>query len=196
MNIKFSQIILGDKIMMLDDEIWDNNKQFDYLFECARKKGLTTAVAIAEESGVDANTISRLKTGRQKSPDLIQVVRLYKACGASLDHGFGIENDETSEFEQELTRLRYENERLTTELEAKEQLITANEDSLKSTRRVALQRSHLITTQAIIITILVLAIVGVLIYDKLNPDIGWFRDTLEHIVGGMETNLPSFFDTI
>ena len=55
MNIKFSQIILGDKIMMLDEDIWDNTKQFDYLFECARKKGLTTAVAIAEESGVDAN---------------------------------------------------------------------------------------------------------------------------------------------
>ena len=39
--------------MMLDEDIWDNTKQFDYLFECARKKGLTTAVAIAEESGVD-----------------------------------------------------------------------------------------------------------------------------------------------
>lgn len=76
--------------MMLDEDIWDNTKQFDYLFECARKKGLTTAVAIAEESGVDANIISRLKTGRQKSPDLIQVVKLYKACGASLDYGFGI----------------------------------------------------------------------------------------------------------
>lgn len=182
--------------MMLDDEIWDNNKQFDYLFECARKKGLTTAVAIAEESGVDANTISRLKTGRQKSPDLIQVVRLYKACGASLDHGFGIENAETSELEQELTRLRYENEKLTAELEAKDQLIAANEDSLKNTRKVSFQRSHLITAQAIIITILVLAIVGVLVYDKLNPDIGWFRDTLAHFVGGMETRLPSIFDII
>lgn len=77
----------------------------------ARKKGLTTAVAIAEESGVDANIISRLKTGRQKSPDLIQVVKLYKACGASLDYGFGIEGCDTDELQRELEKLRYENER-------------------------------------------------------------------------------------
>ena len=180
--------------MMLDDEIWDNNKQFDYLFECARKKGLTTAVAIAEESGVDANTISRLKTGRQKSPDLIQVVRLYKACGASLDRGFGIECGDTDALQRELEKLTHENERLNADLAAKEQLLAANEDALKSARKVSFQRSHLITGQAIIITILVLAIVGVLIYDKLNPDIGWFRDTLLQLTGEMSTSLSGILD--
>ena len=43
---------------------------------------------------------------------------------------------------------------------------------------MSFQRSYLITGQVIIITILVFVIIGVLIYDKLNPDIGWFRDTL------------------
>ena len=182
--------------MMLDEEIWDNTKQFDYLFECARKKGLTTAVAIAEESGVDANIISRLKTGRQKSPDLIQVVKLYKACGASLDHGFGIEGGDTDELQRELEKLRYENERLNAELAAKEQLVAANEEALQSERKVSLQRSHLITGQAIIIAILVLAIVGVLIYDKFNPDIGWFRDTLLPFTKEMSTSLDGIFDIL
>ena len=103
--------------MMLDEDIWDNTKQFDYLFECARKKGLNTAVAIAEESGVEANIISRLKTGRQKSPDLIQVVKLYKACGASLDYGFGIEGGDVDELQNELEKLRHENEKLNAEEE-------------------------------------------------------------------------------
>ena len=134
--------------MMLDEDIWDNTKQFDYLFECARKKGLTTAVAIAEESGVDANTISRLKTGRQKSPDLIQVVKLYKACGASLDYGFGIESGDTDKLQNELEKLKYENERLNTELAAKEQLVAANKDALQNARKVLFQRSQLITGQA------------------------------------------------
>ena len=182
--------------MMLDEDIWDNTKQFDYLFECARKKGLTTAVAIAEESGVDANIISRLKTGRQKSPDLIQVVKLYKACGASLDYGFGIEGCDTDELQRELEKLRYENERLNTEHEAKEQLIAANEDALQSARKVLFQRSQLITGQAIIIAILVLVIVGVLIYDKLNPDIGWFRDTLLHFTDKMSTSLDVILDIL
>ena len=182
--------------MMLDEEIWDNTKQFDYLFECARKKGLTTAVAIAEESGVDANTISRLKTGRQKSPDLIQVVRLYMACGASLDYGFGIESGDTDELQRELEKLKYENERLNTELAAKEQLVAANEEALQSERMVSSQRSHLITGQTIIITILVLAIVGVLIYDKINPNIGWFRDTLLKITGEMRTGFDGILDIL
>lgn len=182
--------------MMLDEEIWDNTKQFDYLFECARKKGLTTAVAIAEESGVDANIISRLKTGRQKSPDLIQVVKLYKACGASLDHGFGMESGDTSELQREIEKLKYENERLSSELASKEQLISANEEALQSERKVSFQRSHLITGQAIIITILVLAIIGVLIYDKLNPDIGWFRDTVMQVTGEMSTSLKGILDII
>ena len=180
--------------MMLDEDIWDNTKQFDYLFECARKKGLTTAVAIAEESGVDANIISRLKTGRQKSPDLIQVVKLYKACGASLDYGFGIEGGDKLQIE--LEKLKYENERLNTELAAKEQLVAANEDALQSARKVLFQRSQLITGQAIIIAILVLVIVGVLVYDKLNPDIGWFRDTLLHFTDKMSTSLYGILDIL
>lgn len=182
--------------MMLDEDIWDNTKQFDYLFECARKKGLTTAVAIAEESGVDANIISRLKTGRQKSPDLIQVVKLYKACGASLDYGFSIEGCDTEELQRELEKLRYENERLNTELAAKEQLVAADEDALQSARKVLFQRSQLITGQAIIIAILVLVIVGVLIYDKLNPNIGWFRDTLLHFTDKMSTSLYGILDIL
>ena len=182
--------------MMLDEDIWDNTKQFDYLFECARKKGLTTAVAIAEESGVDANIISRLKTGRQKPPDLIQVVKLYKACGASLDYGFGIEGGDADKLQNELEKLKYENERLNAELAAKEQLVAANEDALQSARKVLFQRSQLITGQAIIIAILVLVIVGVLIYDKLNPDIGWFRDTLLQFTDKMSTSLYGILDIL
>lgn len=182
--------------MMLDEDIWDNTKQFDYLFECARKKGLTTAVAIAEESGVDANIISRLKTGRQKSPDLIQVVKLYKACGASLDYGFGIEGGDADKLQNELEKLKYENERLNAELAAKEQLLAANEDALQSVRKVLFQRSQLITGQAIIIAILVLVIVGVLVYDKLNPDIGWFRDTLLQFTDKMSTSLDGILDIL
>ena len=182
--------------MMLDEDIWDNTKQFDYLFECARKKGLTTAVAIAEESGVDANIISRLKTGRQKSPDLIQVVKLYKACGASLDSGFGIEGGDADKLQNELEKLKYENERLNAELAAKEQLVAANEDALQSARKVLFQRSQLITGQAIIIAILVLVIVGVLVYDKLNPDIGWFRDTLLQFTDKMSTSLDGILDIL
>ena len=182
--------------MMLDEDIWDNTKQFDYLFECARKKGLTTAVAIAEESGVDANIISRLKTGRQKSPDLIQVVKLYKACGASLDYGFGIEGGDADKLQNELENLKYENERLNTELAAKEQLVAANENALQSARKVLFQRSQLITGQAIIIAILVLVIVGVLVYDKLNPDIGWFRDTLLQFTDKMSTSLDGILDIL
>ena len=180
--------------MMLDEDIWDNTKQFDYLFECARKKGLTTAVAIAEESGVDANTISRLKTGRQKSPDLIQVVKLYKACGASLDYGF--ESGDTDKLQNELEKLKYENERLNTELAAKEQLVAANKDALQNARKVLFQRSQLITGQAIIIAILVLVIVGVLIYDKINPNIGWFRDTLLQFTDKMSTSLEGILDIL
>lgn len=179
---------------MLDSEIWDNTKQFEYLFECARKKGLMTAVAIAEAADVDANTISRLKTGRQKSPDLIQVVRLYKACGASLDRGFEmeldpVENPVNDELVAEIEKLKNENELLKASVEAKDLLLEEREESVKSARGVLNQRTKLITVQTLIITILVLAIVGVLVYDKLNPDVGWIRDTMMHITGELQTGL-------
>lgn len=58
------------------------------------------------------------------------------------------------------------------------------------------QRSQLITGQAIIIAILVLVIVGVLIYDKINPNIGWFRDTLLQFTDKMSTSLDVILDIL
>ena len=41
-----------------------------------------------------------------------------------------------------------------------------------------------------VVAILVLAFVGLIIYDKLNPDVGWFRDTLTAI--GVSMDLSTF----
>ena len=73
---------------MYDSDIWDPERICAYITDCAAKNGITSAKALAEEAGVDPSTISRLKSGQIKNPNLIPLARLFYASGASMDKAF------------------------------------------------------------------------------------------------------------
>ena len=58
---------------MRDCELWDPEEIHSYITNCAAQNGITSAKALAEEAGVDPSTISRLKSGQIKNPNLIHV---------------------------------------------------------------------------------------------------------------------------
>lgn len=202
-NEPFANPLTGDESKMNDCDIWQPEEQFKYVAECAKNKGLTTAQALSEAAEVDPGLTSRFKTGKMKNPSLIPVVRLFIAAGASLDTAFGLspaqidsESDaptdeaipEQSEIEpqeapdcEELLSLRSENERLSAELEANRRLLEERGAELSQARVIIKQRSNLITALMIILAVLITALVGVTIYDRLNPHVGWFRDTMSYL---------------
>lgn len=149
---------------MKDSEIWKPKEQFDYLMSCARAKGYYTAKDLATAADVDPSVLSRMKNDYMKNPSFIPVVRLYSAAGASLDYSFGIEGlDET------------ERGKLEAEIIKRDKQLREQEKVMQGYEKNAKQRWKLIYVQTIIICALAAAIVSVLIYDKLNPSVGWLR---------------------
>lgn len=190
---------------MNDCDIWQPEEQYKYLIECAKKNGLTTAQALSEAAEVDPGLTSRFKTGKMKNPSLIPVVRLFISAGASLDAAFGLTAahrdasstdtsanlpadadddsltaEDKAQIEAEMLSLKTENDKLAAELELSRRLLDERNTELSHAHLVIKQRSTLITALMIILVVMISALIGITIYDRLNPHVGWFRDTLAH----------------
>lgn len=143
---------------MKDNEIWESKKVYDYLMACAHKKGIFTAKELADLAEVDPCTISRLKNDQLKSPSFFVVVRLFDTAGASLDYFLGIKN-------------------LPKEIANRDNVISANDKVIANYLKLLRQRKNFIIALMIIILLLILGGAGLFIYDRLNPYVGWLRDT-------------------
>lgn len=152
----------------------DYSEQYKYLEKCANEKGFKTAAALADEAGVDPAFLSRYKNGQIKNPSLMPFVKVYSAAEASLDIAFGLRTDSDT-LDIENGELRHRIELLELELKEKNDKIAEQEATIEAERKVIFQRGKLITILTICLTVLILAIVGVTIYDRLNPYVGWFR---------------------
>lgn len=164
-----------------ENEIWVPDEQARYLMQCAERKGLTTAKALSDAAGVDPAMLSRCRNGSMKNPGLLPFVRLYRSAGASMDRAFRIDSPDTlarcelSNAQGKLEEAHTANDDLQNELDTAHVLLRERENALKDARQVAQQRGVLITALVAILIFLLLVIAGVLIYDRMNPDVGWFR---------------------
>lgn len=187
---------------MYDSDIWDPERICAYITDCAAKNGITSAKALAEEAGVDPSTISRLKSGQIKNPNLIPLARLFYASGASMDKAFRLPanvaaTDEIAalrESEAQATAASEEAQRETARIaaadDAKDALLAERQKTIDVARNMIRKKDRQVSALTAVVAILVLAFVGLIIYDKLNPDVGWFRDTLSAIGMSMD---PSTF---
>lgn len=155
---------------------YDPDRVFAYLDQCARKKGYNSANALSEAAGIEPSAMSRLKTGKAKSPGIIPLVSLFRAADASLDVAFGLKNDDGSD-SAESTRDKHRLELTEQELAAKERLLAERDEQIKMMRDAIKVRNRIILIQTLAFAVIALAAIGLVIYDKVNPHVGWFRDT-------------------
>lgn len=174
---------------LTDNEIWQPEKQYEYLAECAHKKNLTTAKALSDAAEVDPSFTSRFKTGNLKNPPLIPTVRLFLAANASLDTAFDINTDakvsaeEIAELKEQLresSRLNDEQKnkinQIEIELAQKDKLLEERQTALYFERKTSQRKSRYLSALTIILVILILVFICICIYDRLNPNVGWFRE--------------------
>lgn len=183
---------------MYDSDIWDPERICTYITDCAAKNGITSAKALAEEAGVDPSTISRLKSGHIKNPNLIPLARLFYASGASMDKAFRLPanvaaTDEIAalrESEAQATAASEEAQREAARIvaadDAKDALLAERQKTIDVARNMIRKKDRQVSALTAVVAILVLAFVGLIIYDRLTPDVGWFRDTLSALSASMD----------
>lgn len=175
---------------MRDCELWDPEEIHSYITNCAAQNGITSAKALAEEAGVDPSTISRLKSGQIKNPNLIPMARLFYASGASMDKALHLPaniaaSDEIAalrESEAQATAASEEAQREAARIvaadDAKDALLDERRETIEVARSLIRRKDRQISVLAALVAVLTISILLFITYDKLNPDIGWFRGSL------------------
>ena len=147
-------------------------------------------VQLAAESNTPKSTIDRFMSNEPcdfKFETLRPIVKTLIG-GEKIEHPcpmFDIETD-TEKLQQENERLQAECDRISEESERMRQYIrnhdaqnkadhenTAN--ALRMFEKQLKAKGTAITVLSVILAVVVAAVIGVLIYDKINPHVGWFR---------------------
>lgn len=174
----------------------DANLVAKYLMTLKEKSGLTYE-AIAEKSKRSESTVKNLCSGKTEDPRLDTVAPVIYAMGGSLDEMFiGKPKDKIKEFSIESLKELYEfqlaeykateeahisnirahyeqhrddvKENYESRLADKREIIAQQEEHIKT-----LKKENLISKILTIICVAVL--VGLLIAEVMNPNLGWFR---------------------
>jgi transcriptional regulator with XRE-family HTH domain len=133
------------------------------LVQMKQQCGLTTQ-QIADKSGVPASSITRMLKGQTEEPSFSSVAKTVKAMGGSLDELVGIEPKTVTITNKEIV---HEDERL----------ISLYERAIAS-------KNRWIRWLFIILLILIVFVIGLLIFDILDHENGWYRQTALEVSSG------------
>lgn len=133
------------------------------LKELKEQKGMTNE-EISEVSGIPENTVAKIISGSTQDPRLESVIRIVIALGGSLDVITGIATpDEAIPSRVEQTMTNYAEL-----LREKDERIRDKDRALRTARR---DRTILLVAFICVL----LAIIGVLLFDLLNGHVGFVR---------------------
>lgn len=131
-----------------------------------------TAQKWAEKSGVPTQTISRLLNAQTDAPQFETVATLVKTAGGSLDDLVGIVHAPL--IQEKFTQAPSDQEFIRLQREAMQEIRSASRHL-----RVSCYIAWGITG------LLLFAVIGVLIYDILNLNVGWIRQQMAHFTGDL-----------
>lgn len=173
-------------------------KYYLYISDCAHRNGIMSSRALAEKAELSDSIVSKFKVGDTKSPAFDTVYSLCAAAGASLDVMCGLKTETSVELIREKERndalitenieLQHRIEMLNYQIESLSEKADQIEARREATQRVAKMRLRFIIGLTIGLSAVLLLVIGILIYDNLNPDVGWFtafqnaRDTLKNMI--------------
>lgn len=126
------------------------------LVEMKKKSGLSTQQT-ADQSGVPLSTITRMLSGQTEEPTFSNIAKVVKTWGGSLDELVGIEP-------KTITVTKTET------LPSDERLIHLYERAIAS-------KNRWIRWLFTLTLVLVFFFIGVLIFDVITPDTGWYQQT-------------------
>lgn len=151
---------------------------------CKRRKEYLhlSNAKIAEAANMSRGTVDNLfanthadfryETIRPVLQVLISKTGVQDPCGAP-------EDEETAKIKSDYERMRAENEQLKRELEREREQHQQDKgylrEQLKSLQVLVRTRKHIIYFLFAALMVILCAIIGVLIWDKLHPNIGYFR---------------------
>jgi transcriptional regulator with XRE-family HTH domain len=124
------------------------------LVEMTKKSGLSTQQT-ADLSGVPASTITRMLSGQTEEPTFSHIAKVVKTWGGSLDELVGIEPKTVTVTKTET-------------LPSDERLINLYERAIAS-------KNRWIKWLFVLTLVLVFFFIGVLIFDVITPDAGWYQ---------------------
>lgn len=125
------------------------------LVEMKKKSGLSTQQT-ADLSGVPASTITRMLSGQTEEPTFSNIAKVVKTWGGSLDELVGIEPKTVTVTKTET-------------LPSDERLINLYERAIAS-------KNRWIKWLFVLTLVLVFFFIGVLIFDVITPDTGWYQE--------------------
>jgi transcriptional regulator with XRE-family HTH domain len=134
------------------------------LVQMKQQCGLTTQ-QIADKSGVPASSITRMLKGQTEEPSFSSVAKTVKAMGGSLDELVGIEPKTVTITNKEVV---HEDERL-----------------INLYERAIASKNRWIRWLFIILLVLIVFVIGLLIFDILDHENGWYRQTSEVVASGV-----------
>lgn len=133
------------------------------LVQMKQQCGLTTQ-QIADKSGVPASSITRMLKGQTEEPSFSSVAKTVKAMGGSLDELVGIEPKTVTITNKEIV---HEDERL-----------------INLYERAIASKNRWIRWLFIILLVLIVFVIGLLIFDILDHNNGWYRQASDVVASG------------
>jgi transcriptional regulator with XRE-family HTH domain len=125
------------------------------LVEMKRKSGLSTQQT-ADLSGVPLSTITRMLSGQTEEPTFSNIAKVVKTWGGSLDELVGIEPK--------------------TVTVTKTETVYADERMINLYERAIASKNRWIKWLFVLLLVLVFFFIGVLIFDVITPDTGWYQE--------------------
>lgn len=125
------------------------------LVEMKKKSGLSSQQT-ADLSGVPLSTITRMLSGQTEEPTFSNIAKVVKTWGGSLDELVGIEPK--------------------TVTVTKTETIYADERMINLYERAIASKNRWIKWLFVLLLVLVFFFIGVLIFDVITPDTGWYQE--------------------
>ena len=135
---------------------------------------------LAELTGISESTVSRILAG-QVEPKYSDMVAIAKVVGASLDDLAGIARHES----EEIRELRLTVREQDVEIRSQAAVIASHEREIARADKAADYLKRLVRILGTAVTVMVIAVMVILVYDVLNGDIGWARYSAYYPSGGV-----------
>jgi len=172
-------------------------------------RGLTHQ-ALADMANMPKGTVDRLLAGNYRDFKYSTIQPLIAAMlgqdepAPEIDAGDAEQVEEAQELLMgyQMT-LKEKNSQIPQLLDHIERLEAANEKRISDIREDSqrkvdylkqqiIRKDKIITALAVTLGVIVALVIGILIYDRLNPNVGWFRDVASYFAGDMSASAWPF----
>ena len=155
---------------------------------------------LSDESGVPESSVQKILTGKTLNPSFDSIVSMCRALKISVDKYCDIDTnasiDEITELrtalaiaEEKRKTAEAQRETAETKLQSQiheyDQMVSAYEYRIDIAKDRTIWLRRFLIFCCSLIVMLILSLIGIIIYDLANPEIGWFRQIAAYFNAGL-----------